>query len=347
MKKRILIGINNLNANSIGISLINLLTNIDYSRYDVDLIFVEAQTTLLNQIPNSVNTIFSPFNDNNIKFFDKLKIYHKYAFSLMYDFGDTKLASLLRKASKNNAVYIHKNFFNIYLVKNKFDEFITEFGVLDFNRLIFANDNLMETFVRDFPQTKSKSFVLDYLVNNERIVKLSNAHIEISKPNNKVLLVAAGTLNDRSRNFSLMIKMMSNLVKMNTHVHLWILGDGPDLVNLKMLVKNLNLDEYITFFGYKTNPYPYMKMADYILSTSESFDSSTTMIEARVLQKPIISTCVDYKNNNTYIVSPDIDVIAKQVNDIILRKVLYNGNSNFWVENQRALKVLDGFIASR
>lgn len=347
MKKRILIGINSLNANSIGISLINLLTNIDYSKYDVDLIFVDSQTNLLNQIPNSVNIIFSPFSSNNIKFFDKLKMYHKYTFSLMYDFGDTKLADLLRKASKNNAVYIHKNFFNIYLVKNKFDEFISEFGVLDFNRLIFANDNLMETFVRDFPETKSKSFVLDYLVNNEHIVKLSNAHIEISKPNNKVLLVAAGTLNDRSRNFSLMIKMMSNLVKMNTHVHLWILGDGPDLVNLKMLVKNLNLDEYVTFFGYKTNPYPYMKMADYILNTSESFDSSTTMIEARVLQKPIISTCVDYKNNNTYIVSPDIDVIAKQVNDIILRKVLYNGNSNFWVENQRALKVLDGFIASR
>ena len=265
----------------------------------------------------------------------------------MYDFGNVQLANLIKKASKNNAVYIHKNFYNIYLVKAKFDQFISDYDVTNFNRILFANDNLMETFVTDFPQTKEKCLVLDYLINNEHIVRLSNAHIEISKPNNKVLLVAAGTLNDRSRNYSLMIKMMGNLVKLNTHVHLWILGDGPDLVNLKILVKTLGLNDYVTFFGYKTNPYPYMKMADYIISTSESFDSSTTMIEARVLQKPIISTCADYKNINTYIVSPDLDQIAKQVNNIILRKVLYQGNSNFWLENQKLLKILDQIISSR
>ena len=347
MKKRVLIGINNLSANSIGISLINLLSNIDYSKYDVDLIFKTSQSNLLAQIPSTVRVIFSPFNYNNVKVLDKIKMYHKYSFSLMYDFGDVKLVDLIKKSSKNHAVYIHRNFYNIFMVRTKFDEFISKYGVLSFKKIIFSNENLLNTFTNDFPQIKSKSFVLDYLINSEHIIKLSNARIEMSKPNNKVLLVAAGTLNDRSRNYTLMIRMMANLVKINNHVHLWILGDGPDLVNLKILVKNLGINEYVTFFGYKTNPYPYMKLADYIINTSESFDSSTTMIEARVLQKPIISTCVDFKNNNTYIVSPDVDIIAKQVNDIILRRVLYNGNSNFWVENQKLLKIFDGFVNNR
>lgn len=347
MKKRILIGINNLNANSIGISLINLLSNMDYSKYDVDLIFKTSQSTLLAQIPSTVRVIFSPFNYSNVKLFDKIKMYHKYSFSLMYDFGDVKLAELIKKSSKNYAVYIHRNFYNIFMVRTKFDEFISKYDVLDFKKIIFSNENLLNAFVNDFPQTKNKSYVLDYLINSEHITKLSNAHIEMSKPNNKTLLVAAGTLNDRSRNYTLMIKMMANLVRINNHVHLWILGDGPDLVNLKILVKNLGINEYVTFFGYKTNPYPYMKLADYIINTSESFDSSTTMIEARVLQKPIISTCVDFKNNNTYIVSPDVDIIAKQVNDIIVKRVMYNGNNNFWVENQKLLKTFDNFVNNR
>lgn len=347
MKKRVLIGVNSLNPNSIGISLINLLVNIDYSKYDVDLIFGNSQSALLSQIPKSVRIIYSPFTGDNLKFFDRIKMFHKYSFSLLYDIGNAKLGDLVKKASKNNAVYIHKNYSNIYMVKSKFHDFISKYGVLSFKRIIFSNENLLNIFTNDFPQTKNKSYILDYLVNNEHIIKLSNAHIETSKPNNATLLVAAGTLNDRSRNYTLMIKMMANLVKLNTHVYLWILGDGPDLVNLKILVKDLGINEYVSFFGYKTNPYPYMKLADYIINTSESFDSSTTMIEARVLQKPIISTCVDFKNSNTYIVSPDIEIIANQVNDIVLRKVMYNGNNNFWVENQKLLKTLDSFINNR
>lgn len=344
MKKRILIGINNLSGNSIGISLISLLSNIDTSKYDIDLIFANSQTTLLNQIPQYVNIIYSPFNDDKIKFMDKLKLYHKYSLSLMYDFGSQKLLETIKKASKNSCVYMHRNLKDIYIVPSKLNQFIEENKIFDFKKIIFSNELLKESFEKSFPDEKNKHFVLEYVVNNERIVKLSNVNVEASKPKNTTLLFTAGTLNDRSKNYSLMIKMMANLTKLNNHVHLWILGDGPDLVNLKIMVKNYGLSDYVTLFGFKSNPYPYMKMADYIINTSETSDSSTTLIEARVLQKPIISTSSDFKNPNTYIVSADPNMIARQINNIILKKVIYTGNNNFWVENQKILKTFDEIV---
>ena len=251
MKKRVLIGINNLYANSIGISLINLLNSFDTMKYDIDLMFVNSQTNVLNQIPKVVNIINSPFDKKNVKFFSKLKMFKKYDLGLVYDLGDEELNKLIKFSSKKTALYIHKNYRGLYVVPAQYDEFINNYKILNFDKLIFANHSLMDAFVNNHPQVKDKSFVIEYLINDKYILNMSKSHIEVEKPNHKTLLVAVGTLNDRAKNYSLMVKMMANLIKVNNRVQLWIFGDGPDLVNIKMQVHQLGLDEYIILFGFK------------------------------------------------------------------------------------------------
>lgn len=344
MKKKILICINELFANSVGISLINLLNRMDYSRVDVDLIFVKSQTNMLNQIPSNVNIIDSPFDTSKINFFYKLKKHNKYNFSLMYDVGDIKLSEFVINASKNNAIYLHKNFRGIYVVDSAYYGFVNAHGILKFNKFLFANNNIKKEFIKLHELHADKCEVLEYLVDENHIIRLSKVNMSVDKPNHRTLFVAVGTLNDRAKNFTLMIKMMQNLVKINNHVELWIIGDGPDLVNIKMLVKQYNLDDFVKLFGFKNNPYPYMKMADYYLTTSDNFDSSTAIIEAKVLEKPIITTNVADADENVYVVSPDPNKIANDINDILIKKVIYKGNNNFWEINQKILKTFDNFI---
>lgn len=346
MQKRVLIAINNLVSNSIGISLVNLLNSVDYTQYKIDLIFRNSQSNLLNQISSKVNIIHSPYK-GKLKFMDKVKLFHKYNFSLMYDIGDESLSDLVRIASKNNAIYIHHNYKNIYVVPKTYDEFILKAKILDFKKILFPNENIKEAFNDNFPQTNNNSYVLKYIVDDKRITMQSKVHVEADKPNYCTLLVAAGSLNDRSKNYTLMIKMMKGLIQKNNKVHLWILGDGPDLVSIKMLVNQMGLNEYVTLFGFKNNPYPYMAMADYILNTSDNDDSSTTLIEARVLEKPIISTFDDEKNENSYKVSSDPEKIADEVNNIILKRIKYIGTNNFWVENQHVFKTLENIVNSK
>ena len=338
MKKRVLICINELFANSIGVSLINLLNRIDYSRIDVDFIFLKSQTNMLNQIPSSVNIIDSPFDTSKINFLFKLKYYHRYDFSLMYDVGDVKLSEFVMNASKNNAIYLHRNYRSIYVVDSTYYGFIRAHEILKFNRFLFSNDKIKEEFIKLHELYASKCEVLEYLIDDKHIHSMSKVGISVEKPLHKILFVSVGTLNDRAKNFTLMIKMMQSLVKLNNHVELWILGDGPDLVNIKMLVKQYNLDSFIKLFGFKNNPYPFMNLADYYLNTSDSFDSSTALIEARVLEKPIISTNPNDERENVYIVSPDPNKIANDINDILMKKVTFIGQNNFWEENQRILK---------
>ncbi|MBO4600903.1 MAG: glycosyltransferase [Bacilli bacterium] len=344
MKSRILVGINNLTANSIGISLVNFLNTIDYSKYDVDLIFVNSQTNLLNQITRKVNIIHSPFSSKKHGFFDKVKMFHRYSLSIMYDLGNKELIDIIKLSSRNNAVYLHHDYKNIYVISAKYNEFVLNNKILDFKYILFPTKQLLESFSNIYADAEDKSFVLPYAINEKRIIELSKAHAELGKPDYKKLIISAGTLNDRSKNYTLMINMMHKLIKLNNHVNLWILGDGPDQVHLKMLVKNLKLEEYVKFLGFKSNPYPYMAMADYIINTSDFSDFSTTMIEAKVLEKPIITTSIDMEGDNAYVVSSNLDKIASEINDILIKNVKYNNNNNFWAENQKVIKTVEKLI---
>ena len=344
MKRKILICINEFYANSVGISLINLLNRLDYSFIDVDLIFLKSQANMLNQVPSNVNIIDSPFDTSKINFFYKFKFRNKYNFSLMYDVGDVKLSEFCINASKNNAIYLHKNYRGVYVVDSTYYNFVRAHEILKFNKFLFPNEMIKKEFVKLHELYSNQCDVLPYLIDDNHIINLSKVGMSVEKPNHKALFVSVGTLNDRAKNFTLMIKMMQNLIKINNHVELWIIGDGPDLVNIKMLVKQYGLDNFVKLFGFKNNPYPYMKMADYYLNTSDNYDTSTALIEARVLEKPIISTNPEDSGENVYIVSADPSKIANDVNDILLKKIVYNGVNNFWEENQRILKKFDTLI---
>lgn len=345
MKKRILISINNLGSNSIGISLVNLLARLDYSKYDVDLVFANAAGNLINMIPKSVNIVLSPYTSKKLGFFERFKYLRRYDFSLMYDVGNTELAKFTVSCSKNSAIYLHKNYRSIYSAGRNYDKFILDYKIFEFKSFIFPNKELMNLFTNIHPDAENRSYVLEYLVNDKYILNASKASIEVDKPNYKTLLLTAGSLNDRAKNYTLMIKMMANLVKINNHVELWILGDGPDLVNLKMLVNQLKLDNYVKFFGFKINPYPYMAIADYFINTADSFDSSTAIIEAKVLEKPILSTGTEIVDENIHIISADVNKIHLDVNEVINKKTKYNGVNNFWVINQKSLNQLDMIIS--
>ena len=343
-KKKILICINDISQNSIGNSFINLINRLDYTKYDVDLIYVTGLNQLLSLIPKNVNVINSPFNISKFNLLTKFKYFHRYDMSIMYDLGNPLLCDLIMCASKNNYVYLHKNYKGIYLVKTKYEEFISKYKILKFSKYLFANKYLRDTFINAHSEKEGKDNVLQYVIDEKHIIDMSKANIEITKPANTTLLCFAGSINDRSKNFTLMVKLMADLIKVNNKVKLWIIGDGPDLINVRMLVTQYKLDQYIKLFGFKNNPYPYMALADYYLNTADVFDSSTSIIEAKVLEKPIISTNVNMDDPNIHVVSSDPNFIANDVNKVILDNVKYCGQNNFWKDNQVILHSFDELV---
>ena len=127
----------------------------------------------------------------------------------------------------------------------------------------------------------------------EKVRKLSN-EFEVKED----YIVAVGSLIKR-KNYPLLIKAYS---KLNTNLKLFIIGIGNEEENLKKLVKSLNLEKKVKFLGFKENSYPYIKNAKLLVSSSVSEGLPRVLVEALILNTPIVSTL---SSNGIYEVMTD------------------------------------------
>lgn len=305
---------------------LNLLNNIDYKKYNVTVILEEKTGELLDKINNNVKVIELKVSDNNNviirkiintyrKLIFKIFNYHNYDFSCCYttySYSSNKIAKI---ASQNNSFYVHSDYSNVYKDENDFRNFFDSRKVDEYKNIIFVSNESKKSFIKYYPELEEKTLVLNNFIDIEEIKEKSKEKIEKSK-NKKVLFVFVGRLDDTSKKLKRAIKLVEKL-----DIELWIIGDGPDRGRYEEYAKELKVSNKITFFGKKSNPYPYIKEADYIILTSDYEGFPVIYQEAMVLRKNIITTIntsddqINMKEY-AYIISKDEKMI-NEVKDII------------------------------
>ena len=87
-----------------------------------------------------------------------------------------------------------------------------------------------------------------------------------------------------------LIKSFSKLVMDYPKAKLLILGDGPLKHYLSSLISKLGLSSNVFLLGIRFNPFPYLKRADCFVLSSNYEGQPMTLLEAMILEKPVIST---------------------------------------------------------
>lgn len=296
-KKELLFSINDLRVGGIETAIINLLNNIDYKKYNVTLVMEEKTGVLLKNVNKNVKVQELKVSNNKnviirkgINFIRKLNFsilnYHKFDFSCCYATYSLSANKIALTASKNNSIYVHSNYRYIYKDKTEFKNFFNCRNILSFRRIIFVANEAEKDFIKIYPELKNKCLVLNNFIDPDKILKLSTEKISETHPKNKKLFVFIGRLDDSSKKVSRAI----NLLKSLSDVNLLIVGDGPDRKMYEDLVTKNDLSKRVTFVGQKTNPYPYIKLADYIILTSDYEGFPVTYLEAITLHKRILTT---------------------------------------------------------
>ena len=296
-KKELLFSINDLRVGGIETAIINLLNNIDYKKYNVILVMEEKTGVLLKNVNKNVKVQELKVSNNKnviirkgINFIRKLNFsilnYHKFDFSCCYATYSLSANKIALTASKNNSIYVHSNYRYIYKDKTEFKNFFNCRNISSFRRIIFVANEAEKDFIKIYPELKNKCLVLNNFIDSDKILKLSTEKISETHPKNKKLFVFIGRLDDSSKKVSRAI----NLLKSLSDVNLLIVGDGPDRKMYEDLVTKNDLSKRVTFVGQKTNPYPYIKLADYIILTSDYEGFPVTYLEAITLHKRILTT---------------------------------------------------------
>ena len=132
-----------------------------------------------------------------------------------------------------------------------------------------------------------KTKTINNLIDHESILMLSN-EVQIKKDKNKKTLLFVGRLDEHQKKVSRIIKSAKEL-NSKKNIEFWILGDGEQRPTYEKMIKKYKLKN-IKLLGSKKNPYPYIKVCDAILLTSDYEGFPVVYNEAIILNKPIITT---------------------------------------------------------
>ncbi len=111
----------------------------------------------------------------------------------------------------------------------------------------------------------------------------------IGTPVNRTVFTTIGRLVNY-KGQELLIRVFSLLGR--NDIELWIVGEGEDAPKLTALTSKLGLSDQIRFLGYRKDIFPILSASDCFVLASRNEGCPYTVIEALVMQKPIIATAV-------------------------------------------------------
>jgi len=316
-KKKILLYGGGFLNNGVTSSLVALLSNISYEKYDIYLISnsdVNGVNFLrtMERIPQDVKIIYVPESGTKlVQAFNKVltskQLEHIYKQENYTFFGNAKFdiaidysgygsywASMMAYASaKTKYIYLHNDMkaesqkrshlldlnFLYDLYKNRFDKLIT------------VSSSSYHANKSNFPKLKNKIMVVNNPIDAKKIFHLSNEADSFSD-----------NLQDESINFinigrysaekgqDRLIEAFTELTKEQHNLHLYIVGHGPLHNKLEASIEKLGMSQKITLTGNLENPFPLLKKCDCFVLSSHYEGQGIVLLEALVLGIPCIST---------------------------------------------------------
>ena len=328
MKKKLLFVIPNLGVGGAEKSLVNLLNELDYDKYEVDLFLMSKTGIFLEQVPKEVNVLPESlyFKKFSIRFYKSLWWFlTHFKFSLVFY---KILFTLSNRLTKNVVLSEQKNWRylkHFFPVLSK--EYDVSIGYLEKNANYIAVDSVkakkkigfihtdykeMGMYKRyDLPFFEKMNYVISVsencvfclekefpefpnkfkMVHNINSPKVIGHLSKISIEENIKLpyILSIGRL-IKLKSFDLAIKACKILINRGLTINWYVIGTGELKEELEEQIKEHELEQYFFLLGIRKNPYPYVKNAMIYCQTSVFEGKSIAIDEAKILNKPIVIT---------------------------------------------------------
>lgn len=154
-----------------------------------------------------------------------------------------------------------------------------------FDQIICVSQSVHEDFcqILDF---QKPCIVLYNTVDSDKILSGSNELAPELLNDKKIRIIAVGTLK-QSKGYMRLLKIIRRLKNEHYSVHLYILGIGPLQQKIEDYISQNGLSDYVTLLGYQTNPYKYVRKCDLFVCASFAEGFSTAATEALIVGTPV------------------------------------------------------------
>lgn len=299
----------------VGVSLVAVLKNIDYSRFNVTLGIQFPIKELEIELPKEVKVVY--YGEITSKLYQKIFDFNlelgkrkhnpliRLFWHLLNKLEDCRMLYKIKKCFKkkyDTANAYHQGVASKYVIKHirarkkilwyhssviEYPWYQKVFAKSD--TIIVSTENGRKIMVDAWGQNFSKKIeVLPCLIPFEDIIAKSNAIVKFDHPK-KFFILTCGRLS-YEKGMDLAIEA-AKYVKEKTDEFLWlILGEGPERKRLEDKISELGLSNNIKLWGRCENPYPLFRLCDIYVSPSRLENYGLTIVEALIFGKVVVTT---------------------------------------------------------
>lgn len=320
-KKKILFVNGNLHVGGIERSLIDLLTHLDYSLYDVDLFLLEEEGELIEQLPSNVHLIcanlsksYGPFikssftnisrgkfklvlariiillshliGNKALRLFCLLfRVGKEYDCAIAYRVGFSLDIVCYGISSKKKICWWHNGLCNYKL--KEIDSIQRSWD--SFAYIVTVSNGCKQMILSAFSKLlPEKVIVIPNMVDIDRISAFAGSVTPYPSCEG-IKIITVGRL-CWEKHIEDIPQIASELIKRGMDKFKWyIVGDGDMKQRIEEEIRNNNVENCVFLLGSKSNPYPYIKFADMMVHTSHVESQGLTILEAMALKTPCIA----------------------------------------------------------
>lgn len=313
-KKKILIRIGSLRHGGAEKVVVNFLKNLPKDKYEVDLLINLYTGMYIKEVPSWVNlryllkgemiTTNKP-HEIPVKAFRVL--YQKMFLwfpSLLYKFVlknkkyDVEIGAihgmyreLLSSPQKDSKkiIWIQNDIFNL---KEYTPDVIRQ--LFRFDRILVISNKLKEEMQKVSQNDREKKAVVKIFNPIDKKDTLNKANTPIDDypfSNDLPTFITIGTVYPQ-KGYDRLLDVHKKLIDEGLKHQIIIIGDGFEFEKTQTKLNQLGLQDTVKMLGFRSNPYPYLKKADFYVMSSRHEGFPTIIAEALILNKPVVSTDV-------------------------------------------------------
>lgn len=353
-KKNLLFVCYGLGIGGIEKCLVNLLNALPEEKYDVDLLVMNPEYAMAGQIRRSVNRLdpfvytlnteitmqemgnhgglwknrqkLLPYFDHRVRIKLGLPLWttfreieKNYDVAIAYSQNGLAPYYVIDKTrAKRKVLWYHNGAYTQVGKQYKLDRQYYP----RFDHVVAVSRDCARVLLEKFPMLEEKLLVLRNFCDSEDIRQKSQAFQPESFQKPGTHIVTVGRLS-REKGADLALAACRQLLDEGRNVVWHWVGDGPIGPEIKKLRAQYGLQDAFFLEGNQDNPYPFIASADIYVQPSLYEAYSTTVTEAKILQKPMVVTDVGGMRDQLEdgvtgcIVPIDADAIAKAIQHLL------------------------------
>lgn len=338
-------------------SLISLLPLIDFNSNDVDLLIFKRGGTFEKFVPSQVNIIEHDLYGTGS--LDRVfKMVHQLAFSLQVRLKKNRHGAERHWRAMNSVVKPMERKYDIAIAYQQgLPTFFVATNVqarkkmawinadvykagydLDYCRQFYekidhvvpVSEVLRDKLSKRSPWIKDKLTCIYDIVNQDLIKQMALEPVDdMPLQEGEIAIVTVGRLAS-PKNHLLAVETAKVLKKEGFKFKWFFVGEGSTRSAIESRIAECDLKEHVFLLGLKENPYPYIANADIYVQTSSFEGFGLTIAEAKIFNKPIVSTNFDIvydqitDRKNGLIAEMTPNSVAEQIIELTNNETLRN-----------------------